>query len=256
MLLGLNDKGIHKDLYLNGIREPKATRYLQTILRPDWTVVDIGANIGYYALQEARVVRNVIAIEPTPESHRTLVVNIGLNEYMNIETWQMAIGDYNGRAGFEISRACNWNSVSPASVRGASLHGGDMQVQIIRLDELLNGRWVNYVRMDVEGYELHVLKGMERILRDKKPGLFIEVHRDKLKDYGSSQRELLEYLAGFGYGIEKAFIMGRESVSGPLNDLLADPDVAWEITKRGIASHMFFNCYVTTEKKHGNRRYS
>jgi len=241
MILDLSDKGINRDLYLHRIREPQATRYLQSILQPNWTVVDIGANIGYYALQEARVAKNVIAIEPTPSSHKALVANVALNRYPNIETWQMAVGDHNGQVGFEISRACNWNSVSPAS-------RGDMQVQMIMLDELIDGRWVDYVRMDVEGYELCVLKGMEQTLRKKKPRMFIEVHRDKLRDYGNTQRGLMEYLAGFGYGIEKSFIMGKESVTGRLEDLLADPDIAWEITHRGIASHIFFSCDVTTTK--------
>lgn len=239
MILDLSDKGINRDLYLHRIREPQATRYLQSILRPSWTVVDIGANIGYYALQEAKVVKNVIAIEPTPNSYKALEVNVALNRCVNIETWQMAIGDHNGKVGFEISRACNWNSVSPGNA-------GDMQVQMIRLDELLDGRWVDYVRMDVEGYEMSVLRGMEQTLRKKKPGMFIEVHRDKLRDYGSSQRELMEYLAGFGYFIEKAFVMGRDGVSGRrIEALLADKDTARVITEQGIASHFFFSCDVT-----------
>ena len=244
MILDLTDKGIHRDLYLHGIREPQATRYLRSILQPNWTVVDIGANIGYYALQEAQIAKNVIAIEPTPSSHKTLVVNVALNRYPNIETWEMAVGDYNGRAGLEISRACNWNSMSPGSARGRVK--GDMQVGIATLDDILDGRWADYVRMDVEGYELCVLKGMEQTLRKKKPGMFIEVHRDKLRDYGNTQRELMEYLAGFGYGIEKSFIMGRESITGRLDNLLADKETAKEITERGIASHIFFSCDVTT----------
>ena len=239
MILDLSDKGIQRDLYLHGIREPQATRYLRSILQPNWTVVDIGANIGYYALQEARVVKNVIAIEPTPTSHKTLATNVALNGYGNVETWQMAVGDHSGQIGFVISRACNWNSVSPVST-------GNIKVWMATLDDILDGRWVDYIRMDVEGYELCVLRGMEQTLRKKKPGMFIEVHRDKLRDYGNTQRELMEYLASFGYGIERSFIMGRESVTGRLGDLLADKETTREITERGIASHIFFSCDVTT----------
>lgn len=232
MMLDLTDSGIHKDLYLNGIREPQATRYLQSILKPDWVVVDIGANIGYYALQEARVVEKVIALEPAPENYRTLQANVGLNRYGNAQVIRLAIGDCKGEIGFELSRACNWNSVSPA--------GGDIKVSIVPLDSLLDGHKVDFVRMDVEGYEMKVLKGMAGILRYNRPRMFIEVHRDKLRNYGSSQRELLEYLAQFGYCIEKSFIMGRESVIGSIDKLLSHEQTAKEITERGIASHIFF----------------
>lgn len=233
MVLDLNDKGIHRDLYLHGIREPQATRYLQSILRPDWVVVDIGANIGYYALQEARVVKSVIAMEPTPASYDTLLHNARLNDYKNIMAYRLAIGDHDGEIGFALSHACNWNSIAEG--------GGDITVVMMTLDSFLRGIKVDFIRMDVEGYELNVLKGMAGILQEQKPRMFLEVHRDKLKDYGSSQRELMEYLASFGYLIEKAFIMGRDGISGQrIDELLADEKSAKVITEQGIASHLFF----------------
>lgn len=239
MRLDLFDRGIHRDLYLHGTREPQATRYLQSILQPTWTVVDIGANIGYYALQEARVVGHVIAVEPTPESYDTLLRNVALNGYENMEVHRLAIGDHEGVLGFTLSRACNWNSISES--------GGDIEVQATTLDKLLNGRRVDFVRMDVEGYEMHILRGMTRTLRECRPRMFIEVHRDKLRDYGSCQRELMEYLAGFGYWIERAFVMGRDAVSGKrIEDLLADSETEKVITKQGIASHLFFSCGIPT----------
>jgi len=232
MLLDLSDKGIHRDLYLHGIREPQATRYLQSILQPEWTVVDIGANIGYYALQEARVVRSVIALEPTPESYSILQRNVGLNDRWNIRTHRLAVGDREGEIGFALSRACNWNSIAETN--------GDIKVEMKTLDSLLEGSRVDFVRMDVEGYEMRVLEGMKLTLQDSKPRMFIEVHRDKLKDYGSTQRQVMEYLADLGYSIEKSFIPGRENVTGRIDKLLANAETAKEITERGIASHIFF----------------
>lgn len=240
MILDLSDKGIHRDLYLHGIREPQATRYLQSILQPEWVVVDIGANIGYYALQEARAVRSVIALEPAPENYKGLAHNVELNGYRNVRAYRLAIGDETREIGFVLSRACNWNSVAES--------GGDITVPMFPLDIFLNGVRADFVRMDVEGYEMKILRGMEGILRNHRPRMFIEVHRDKLREYGSSQREVMEYLAQFGYQIEKSFIMGRESVTGRLDTLLANADTAREITERGIASHIFFNCYVTTQR--------
>jgi FkbM family methyltransferase len=233
MMLDLTDKGIHKDLFLNGIREPQATKYLREILEPDWTVVDIGANIGYYALQEANLVEEVIAIEPSPANCEVLETNVDLNGYENIEVHQLAIGDKECDMPFELNRACNWNSI-------AANGKGDISVKVVRLDRFMNGSKVDFVRMDVEGYEMNVLRGMKQILAESKPRIFIEVHRDKLKDFGSSQTELLEYLDFYGYRIEKAFIMGKESVVGRIADLLSHDRTRKEITERGIASHIFF----------------
>jgi FkbM family methyltransferase len=241
MMLNLSDKGIHRDLYLHGIREPQATRYLQSILRPEWAVVDIGANIGYYALQEAQRVRTVIAIEPTPESYEMLLLNIGLNGYKNVRPHCLAVGDHEGEVGFAISRACNWNSVAEGD--------GDIKVPMTTLDKLLGEEKVDFVRMDVEGYEMNILRGMEGILREQKPRMFLEVHRDKLKDYGSSQREVMEYLARLGYYIEESFIMGRKSSTGNLNTLLAVERTRKEITEQSIASHLFFSWDSTRRKE-------
>lgn len=239
MMLDLSDRGIHRDLYLHGIREPQATRYLQGILQPGWTVVDIGANIGYYALQEARVVQVVIAIEPSPDNYRALVNNVRLNDYKNVLTYRLAVGDKEGVVGLALSHACNWNSIAEV--------GGDIDVMVTTLDRFVDGGRVDFVRMDVEGYEMKVLRGMEDILRKYRPRMFLEVHRDKLVDYGNSQREVMEYLAGFGYSIEKAFVMGRDGISGRrIDKLLADREMAKVITEQGIASHLFFSCGAIT----------
>ena len=239
MILDLSDRGIHRDLYLHGIREPQATRYLQSILRPEWTVVDIGANIGYYALQEAQRVRTVIAIEPTPESYGILADNVKLNGYRNVHVYCLAVGDREGEVGFCLSRACNWNSVTEGQ--------GDIKVPMMTLDKFLAGARVDFVRMDVEGYEMNILKGMEGILQKQKPRMFLEIHRDKLRGYGNTQREVMGYLASFGYGIEQSFIMGRKSSTGRISDLLANKRTAKEITEQAIASHIFFSCDVTTQ---------
>ena len=232
MRLDLRDKGISTDLFMNGIREPHATKYLQSILRPDWTVVDIGANIGYYVLIESLVVKKVIAIEPVPLNFKHLRKNVSLNKCSNVELHEVAIGDKDDVAYIEVGKASNWSKISTA---------GPMGVLMRTLDTILEGRPVDFIRMDVEGYEMNVLKGMEDTLsRNQDLGMFIEVHRDGLKEYGSSQLEFLEYLADLSFSLEKSFILAKEGPSGPLKELLSRPRTRKAITERGMASHMFF----------------
>ena len=234
MRLDIHERGIHSDLFISGIREPQATRYLQSILKPEWTVVDIGANIGYYALQEARVAKTVFAIEPGQDNFDHLQENIDLNGYKNVIPFQLAIGDHKGEVGFKVAKACNWNRIA--------LDGEtpDDQVPMATLDDFMGGLSIDFVRMDVEGYEIKILEGMTQILKKQRPRMFIEVHRDLLKQFGSNQTEFMGLLAEYDYRIEKSYISAREGPVGRIRTLLTDPDTRKKITERGIASHMFF----------------
>jgi len=235
MKLNLKDQGIHKDLYLHGIREPQATRYMQSIMQPDWHIVDIGANIGYYALMEARIVKSVVAIEAGRDNATNLQSNISINQYKNIEVFNCAIGDHNGMINFHVSKACNWNRIASGD------DSIDESINMYTLDNFIGEAYpVDFIRMDVEGYELNILNGMRNILEQHRPDMFIEVHRDMLKDYGGTQLLLMQFLAEHDYSIRKAYIMGRENINGRIRDLLAHDKTRIEITERGIASHIFF----------------
>ena len=233
MLLNLKEGGIHVDLYLNGIREPRATRYLQSILKPYMRVIDVGANIGYYALMEARKVDEVVAFEPVPANFETLEMNADLNNYSNIHLLNKAVGDREGTIGFTLSKASNWHRVSTSE--------GDIDVSMITLDSVMLDE-IDFLRMDVEGYELNVLKGAEGILKDSKPGMFIEVHNQILNDYGYTAKEFYEFLAQYDYSIAKSFVMAptTEGPTGKVADILKDKEAFNALAIKSIASHVFF----------------
>ena len=96
MRLNMKDTGLPKDLYIHHAHEPVSTEYLKTTLKPGMTVLDIGANIGYFALMEAKIIGDsgrVYAIEPVKESLSNLKRNIALNGFSNIKVYRFAIGD-------------------------------------------------------------------------------------------------------------------------------------------------------------------
>ena len=173
MSLNLNDKGISKDLFQFGIRERASTRMMQNILSKDKVVVDIGANIGYYALMEAKAGATVFAIEPVPDNFKSLSSNIELNEYKTIETYQMAIGSKNTTVRMALSEKSNLHVITTDD------NGNGIDVKVMKLDDFLIGKKTpDIVRMDVEGYEYNIIKGMPKTLDKMKQGswLFIEVH--------------------------------------------------------------------------------
>ena len=177
MYLNLKDKGISKDLALDGIREPESTKMVKKIIKEGDTVVDIGANIGYYVLMESQLVGEkgkVYAIEPVPDNVNVLKNNIKLNNYANVKVFQMAIGNMDTTKKMHISSLSNWHSFINHK-RGIIKA---IDVKVVPLDKFLKDKeYPDFIRMDVEGYEYQILKGMKTILGKRKPlKLFIELH--------------------------------------------------------------------------------
>jgi len=241
MELDLTDGGINTELFLDGIREVESTRELQARLKPNWIVVDVGANIGYYALQEARTCAKVYAIEPEPANYRRLVRNIELNNYQNIAAMNLAVGDKIGKIYLKSGLISNATRVCRDDEQP------DAEVEVETLDSLFPDTRVDFVRMDVEGYEFNVLQGMRNILSKYKPCLFIEVHGRSLKEYGYSQEQLLEFLADYGYSITFLDIYGRYNTTGLIKTLLEGKKTKEVITQRGIAPRFFFD-YIKEAK--------
>ena len=184
MYLDLVDKGLSRDLLTYGIREPLATEVMQEILKPGQIVVEIGANIGYYALLEAKTVGEkgkVYCLEPAPENIELLRRNISANGYKNIEVVHGAAGAETKESKLYLSESHNQHAMSAENVRGAV---GSTPVQMFSLDDFMKDKpYPTLVRMDVEGYELDILRGMKKILATGKPlQFFIEVHCFFLKE--------------------------------------------------------------------------
>ncbi len=210
MKLG-SEGGISRDLLYNGLREPYATKKFSRYIKPGDVVIDIGANIGYYALQEARLVGEygkVYAIEPVGESVRRLKNNIALNYYRNIEVFEMAVGDRNGDATLFVNEESNLSGLSDIAHR-------DYQqcclVPLITLDKFIEGkRHPDVIRMDVEGYEYEIVKGMKGLLMQDIPLiLFIEFHLDIL---GEKVKWLARLLRDGGFEVVKTSVEPHPAV--------------------------------------------
>lgn len=179
MLLCVRDKGISKDLFLYRKREPLSTDYLinSGVIKEGDIVLDIGANIGYYALLESRLVGNsgkVYAIEPVSRNLEILKKNIKLNDCRNIQVFHLAIGDKNTKSKIYVS-GTDFNLCSMSRNPDMNIIGEET-VDVITVDSFLEGRDApQLIRMDVEGYECNILKGMKNTV--KKPiKMLIEIH--------------------------------------------------------------------------------
>lgn len=174
--LDYSRSGLEKDLYLHSIREEESVNILKSELKQGMNVVDIGSNIGYYAFMEAETVGDegkVLAIEPTTESFERFLENLNRNNYSNIDYLNKAAGNKSAKLGVRKYETPNLNRI-------VSKERGQENVDVEPLDKLAEGFNPDLVRMDVEGYELNILEGMEEILARKSLTLFLEVHPRKI----------------------------------------------------------------------------
>lgn len=157
-------------------------RVIDTHVREDSIVWDIGANIGVFALAAASVATRgaTLAVEAdlwlAQLMHRSL--RLRGNRQLRLSILPAAIADRNGTATFNIAlrgRASN----SLASIGGHSMAGGvreQVMVPTLTLDTLLDHVAApTFVKMDIEGAEALALRGAERLLRDVRPTLYVEV---------------------------------------------------------------------------------
>lgn len=182
-----NDPGISTELSVFKTHEPINTKIIPKLLQKGMTCIDIGGNIGYYVLLERKIVGDkgkIIAIEPLPQNFSYLNKNIQLHNFENISTFNFACGDKNGEATFFVNKKSNGCQVIREGVEPPDPSLGTLsKVSIKKLDTLvseLNLKHVDFVRMDAEGYELHILRGFKSTLEKFRPIISLELHKRQL----------------------------------------------------------------------------
>ncbi|MCW4045063.1 MAG: FkbM family methyltransferase [Candidatus Bathyarchaeota archaeon] len=176
MILNAADEGISQELMLKGSHEPLSTKILMENLREGMHVVEVGANLGYFALQEAKAIGPegvVYAIEPVPENYFLLKHNVALNNLDNVQVFNLAVSGENGFLDLFLGRASNWASAIKTDLNISR----KITVPAQSLDTFLEDKGrVDLVRMDVEGYETRIVEGMTETLKQKDLMLFMEIH--------------------------------------------------------------------------------
>lgn len=204
------DPGISKTLAMFGKRELEHRAILTSVLKSGMTCVDIGANIGYYAIMEARLVGpagKVYAVEPAPANIAFLLRNISRNGVDDVvEVIPGAISNANGTAAFHLSAMSNVHSFHPTSFRTgervASMTGATIPVRTYDVPAFLSGRRrVDLVRMDIEGHEVEVFEAIARaVCAGQFRGMILfETHFPKYDDAVHDMRSRFRELIALGY---------------------------------------------------------
>ena len=180
MYLDSKDNGLHKNIYVDGIREENALKYFLSSIKPSDNILDLGANIGFYVIQEAEIVNSVIGIEPSQRNFAFLELNTLVNNLDNVKNYNLAISKTNGLINFFEAKAGNLSAINRMNesheyteIKATSLNGKKF-LEDYKLK-------CNVLRMDVEGAELEVLLSFKDRLNDF-DNIFLEVHENYLKD--------------------------------------------------------------------------
>jgi FkbM family methyltransferase len=194
---------IAREVCLTGCYEPPVTRVIQRRLDIGGTMLDVGANWGYFSLLSAAIVGasgRVVSLEPDPRQFDALVANVRLNGFGQVTPLRQA-------AAAEAGTATLVGYDDDADNRGVSRLGSDaagvpcFEVACVPLDAVTSHLpRVDVIKLDVEGAELDALRGMRDGLSSHKyRALFLEMHPALLEARGDSAEACVGLLLDAGY---------------------------------------------------------
>jgi FkbM family methyltransferase len=199
-----SDTGVAAILVCTCRFEPVETALVRSVLRTGMTMLDIGANIGYFSLVASDAIGkegHIIAFEPEPKNFSILMKNIHHSPVSNIEANQVALSDKDGEDVLVL------NEVNQGSHHiGGRVEGSKTTiVRTITLDSYLQDLQdmenfkVDFIKMDVEGCECKAIKGAKNVLERDMPMIMMEFYPMMIERCGDNPIELLEILKKIGY---------------------------------------------------------
>lgn len=202
LICDIDDKRIIPIEILNfGDYEQECMDMMLRLIKPGYTVLDIGANIGWYSINLAKRIKNIkiYAFEPIPKTFNYLTRNIEINEVVDVDKYNFGLSDEDKELIFYYDCEGSGNS----SITNLSEKENIQQVQgkVITLDHFIESKniSIDFIKCDVEGAELLVLKGGEVTLKKYKPIIFTEMLRKWAAKFNYHPNQIIELLKNIGY---------------------------------------------------------
>lgn len=235
-----SDDHIANEIFYNQGYESAEFRLVNELIKSGRFFIDVGANTGIFSIYVAIANPSIkiLSFEPHPSNFIRLQKNLEINQLVNIEAFQIALGEKEGSIEFTIPADMSLSTTSSANeIFARNFHKIShkiIHVKQLTLDRALSNYDIassDVIKVDVEYYELHVLKGAIATLTEKKPLLLIEILQyDRLveqfpemsekinKNHASEIQEFLFGLGYFPYAIEKDGIRAIDSVLSKQNN--------------------------------------
>lgn len=173
---------------------------LRDILRKGDVFIDIGANVGYFSVIASRIVGEngkVYSLEAIPRLCGLLSESAAINDIKNINILNYAAYSENKTISFNRMKNSAFSHISKDNSSDSTI-----EVNAITLDSLIDKvKKVDVVKIDVEGTEMNVLMGGEKLIRRYKPKIVMEVVDWSLQRFNYSSKDVLSFLRGIGYKV-------------------------------------------------------
>lgn len=204
MHLHPTDEG-HGQIAFTGFYELALTRRIAQLARKGGLLADVGANYGYFSLLWAaqKPGNRSVAYEASPRNLAPLQSNISRNGFDTaVEVRPVAAGRRAGSMEFDQGPG---NQTGWGGVVLSANSNSTVTVPVVRLDESLAvERFVDVMKIDIEGADTWALMGAESLLRDKRIGrIFYEENTPRMRELGISPGEAESLLQSFGYRVSR-----------------------------------------------------
>jgi FkbM family methyltransferase len=203
LVVSINDF-IGSKIIFDGLYERRTIKLATDIMRSGGMFVDVGSNIGLYAILLSELDRvEVIAIEPDEFNFEQLRSNVIMNNRPNVKICNMALSKSDDILPFELPCDYNYGSVRVASLEQAlTADAGKIVYRAAtsfdRLARWLNTQDINLMKIDVEGHELLVLEGIDWSAKYKPRNIICEF-LDHGLEHGHTRSDVYNFLLSKGY---------------------------------------------------------
>jgi FkbM family methyltransferase len=201
-----NDQILSRSIVYDKIWEPETTKLIKKIIHEGDVGIDLGANIGYFTILMANLVGTsgkIFSFEPAPQNFEILQKNIKQNHLENVISEQSAIGDIDGKIKLYLSNTnAGWHKVFPTQFVDYEVSDKNIDVKICSLDKEFIDKKIDFIKMDVEGYEWNAIQGGEKILEENyNIKLIFEFFPMALRANNVKPDAVLTYLLDIGFHI-------------------------------------------------------
>lgn len=220
---------VGRHIFTTGDYEPDNTKVFKSLLRPGDSVLDIGANIGYFTLLSRSLVGyagTVYSFEASSSIMALLKKNIRLNEITNIETYHNAVVERERMLTFYESSEAH---LGISSIRAASAPNCKAySIRGVSIDSLADRlKKISLIKLDIEGAEYLALRGCDGLIRRDRPYIVMELTDGFLHEMGTSGSDILDFLRRRKYACYRNTWHGLEILDGAPPDqcnILAVPE--------------------------------
>ena len=190
-----------------GTYELPLQQALSDCLTPGNVFYDIGTNVGFFTILAANLVGpsgQIYSFEPAPSNVASIRHNIKLNDFSNITVIEKAVSESSGKGKLLLGKYCGGYTLSKSRSHSGAGTEGAIAVDLVSIDDLVKQGAIappTVVKIDVEGVEIEVLRGMSQTIQQFKPIIIYEIDDRVKESFNQKQEEADAFVRSLGYKI-------------------------------------------------------